>query len=40
MALEINAQFVFDLSGKDAVITETHIGQDLIANIAPRSNEA
>ncbi len=33
-------EIVFDLGGEDAVITETHIGQDLIANIAPRSNEA
>ena len=33
-------EIVFDLSGEDAVITDTHIGQDLIANIAPRSNEA
>ena len=33
-------EIVFDLSGEDAVITDTHIGHDLIANIAPRSNEA
>ena len=30
---------VFDLSGEEAVITETHIGQDLIPNIAPPAME-
>ena len=29
-----------DLSGEDAVIQETHFGQDLTANIAQRANEA
>ena len=33
-------EIVFDLSGEDAVIAETHFGQDLTANIAQRANEA
>ena len=33
-------EIVFDLSGEDAVITETNFGQDLTANIAQHANEA
>jgi hypothetical protein len=33
-------EIVFDLSGEEAVIAETHFGQDLTANIAQRANEA
>ena len=33
-------EIVFDLSGEEEVIAETHFGQDLTANIAQRANEA
>ena len=33
-------EIVFDLSGEEAAIAETHFGQDLTANIAQRANEA
>lgn len=33
-------EIVFNLSGEEAVIAETHFGQGLTANIAQRANEA